>query len=181
VRILILGQHGSGKSTLANILSQRLSLPTISTGRMFREIAGLPTANGRSVSHYLKTGTYLPDDIVVPMVHERLDQDDVRLGFVLEGYPRTLKQAEALSVPIDAVLCLTIHDDLSKQRLTARGRSDDTHDSILKRLHEYHVESDAILDYYHNKGILYLLDASQPANRVAEEALGYLDKNKELL
>jgi adenylate kinase len=174
VRILILGQHGSGKSTLARTLSQQLSLPTISTGRMFREIAGLPTQAGQLVDNYLKTGTYLPDDVVVPLVHERLEQNDTRHGFILEGYPRTLGQAKALTVPIDAVFCLSIHDDLSKQRLTTRGRNDDTEDSIQRRLQEYHLEADAILDYYGNKGILYSLDAAQPADIVAEEALRHL-------
>jgi adenylate kinase len=155
VRIIIVGPPGAGKGTQAAVLSDELGLVHISTGDLFRAHVEDETALGRRVKDYLNTGALVPDEVTNAMVAQRLTEDVCRIGFLLDGFPRTVAQAKALEdllrgrdCDIDAVLELDAPEDEVVERLLARGRDDDTEDVIRHRQRLYRKETAPLLDFY---------------------------------
>lgn len=155
MRILIVGPPGAGKGTQAAVLSDKLGVPHISTGDLFREHVGDETELGRRVKDYLDAGKLVPDQITNEMVRERLADPDCGAGFLLDGFPRTVTQAEAfagilreLDCALDAVLQLDVPEDVVIERLMARGRDDDSVEVIRHRQQVYQDETAPLLDYY---------------------------------
>lgn len=123
MKLILLGPPGAGKGTQAEILSKRLGIETISTGVMLRTAIREETDLGKMAQEYINSGRLVPDDVVVGIVKERLSQDDCKKGFILDGFPRTTAQAEALTqsgVEIDKVLSLEVSDETIVQRLSGR-------------------------------------------------------------
>jgi adenylate kinase len=174
VRILILGPQGSGKGTQAKRIAAAYGIPHIATGDMFREAVVAGSQLGTQVQPYLEAGELVPDDLTIELIRERLADED---GFVLDGFPRTMAQAEALDAmleeigkPLDAVILLQVTDEVATERLRARaaqeGRSDDSPKAIRTRLRLYHELTELVVDRYQLAGIEVIVDGEQSMDKV---------------
>jgi len=180
MNLLVLGPQGSGKGTQASRIAEERGIPHVSTGEMFRAAITAGTELGRQVEPILATGLLVPDEVTVALIRERLGAPDAATGFVLDGFPRNLAQAEALDVmlgdvgrPLDAVLFLDVRDGVSTERLRRRavieGRDDDTPEAIRLRLAIYHEETEPVVEHYRVKGRLVPIHAERPIEEVATE------------
>lgn len=154
-RVILLGPPGAGKGTQAVALSERLGVPHISTGDLFREHVNEQSPLGTEAKRYLDSGELVPDSVTNEMVRERLDAPDAKAGFLLDGFPRNTAQADVLAdmlarrgSDVDAVIQLDVSEDELVDRLLARGRSDDTEDVIRRRQQVYASETAPLLRYY---------------------------------
>ncbi|MBC7300382.1 MAG: adenylate kinase [Nocardia sp.] len=155
MRVVLLGPPGAGKGTQAVLLSEKLGVPHISTGDLFRANISQQTALGREAQKYMDAGDLVPSDVTNRMVEARVAEPDAANGFVLDGYPRTVDQGDALKkilehhgTAVDAVLCFVVPESLLKERMLARGRADDTEEVIDNRLRVYREETEPLLEYY---------------------------------
>ena len=179
--IVILGPHGAGKGTQGKLIAADAGIPHINTGEMFRAECAAGTELGERVRSILDEGDLVPDEVTIQVVRARLGQDDTARGFVLDGFPRTLAQAEALDrvlVEIDrgelcVVLDFQVSDEIAVQRLLGRagveGRSDDTLDLIQHRLDVYHEKSEPLVEYYRARGLLVGIHADRTVEEVFAE------------
>jgi len=155
VRIVLLGPPGAGKGTQAVKLAEKLGIPQISTGDLFRHNINSGTPLGLQAKEYLDAGDLVPASLTNALVDDRLDEADVAEGFILDGFPRTVEQAEALhdmlerrNLKLDAVLEFRVPEEELVARLAGRGRADDTEDVIRNRFRVYRDETAPLLDYY---------------------------------
>ena len=158
MRIVLVGPPGAGKGTQAAILSEKLGIPHISTGDLFRANIGEGTPLGIEAKSYIDAGNLVPDDVTVRMVESRLSEEDAKPGFLLDGFPRTTAQADELArilkdlgVELDAVVQFDVSEDVVVERMLARGRADDNEDVIRNRMQVYAKETAPLLDYYADK------------------------------
>jgi adenylate kinase len=182
MRILILGPQGSGKGTQAKAIAALHGTPHVATGDILRASVSEGTELGRRVQPILECGDLVPDDLMVDLIRARLADED---GFVLDGFPRTVPQAEALDAmlddigkPLDAVILLMVSDEVATARLCARavaeGRADDSPDAIQNRLRLYHELTEPVVERYRAEGTLVVVDGDRVIGEVAqtiEEAL----------
>ena len=180
MNLLVLGPQGSGKGTQAARLSADHGIPHVATGDMFRTAIAAGSELGRRVEPILASGELVPDELTVALIRERLSQPDARDGFVLDGFPRTLEQAEELDAmlaeigrSLDAVLFFDIPDQVAVERLVIRaeqeGREDDQPDVIARRLAIYHELTEPVVERYRATGTLVPLHASRTVGEVAAE------------
>jgi adenylate kinase len=191
VNLLVLGPQGAGKGTQAKRISSEFGIPHVSTGDMFRAEQAAGTELGRRVGEIMATGRLVPDELTIAMIRERLNQPDASRGFVLDGFPRNLAQAEALDEMLggigrglDAILFFDLPDEVGFQRALKRaeleGRHDDTPEVIRKRLEIYHSETEPIVEHYRTTGKLVPLHAGRTVEEVWHEiasALGMLGED----
>lgn len=182
-RMLIIGPPGSGKGTQAERISERLGVVAISTGDIFRAHVKGGTPLGVEAMKYMDAGDFVPDSVTNEMVRNRLSQDDVGNGFLLDGYPRTAAQVDyldgilaAAEQELGVVLQLTADDGELVSRLLGRareaGRSDDNETVIRHRLDLYHQQTEAVVARYAGRGILARVDGIGPVDDVTERVLG---------
>jgi adenylate kinase len=176
VRVVLLGPPGAGKGTQAVKLSEKLGIPQISTGELFRSNIGNGTKLGLEAKRYLDAGDLVPSDLTNQLVDDRLSDPDAANGFILDGFPRSVEQARALhemlerrGTDIDAVLEFRVSQDELLERLKGRGRADDTDDVILNRMKVYRDETAPLLDYYRDE--LKTVDAIGSLDEVFARAL----------
>jgi adenylate kinase len=181
VRIVLLGPPGAGKGTQAIKLADDLGVPQISTGDLFRHNISSGTTLGLEAKKYLDAGDLVPASLTNALVDDRLNDADVAGGFILDGFPRSVEQAEALhdmlerrNLKLDAVLEFRVPEDELVERLKGRGRADDTEDVIRNRMKVYHAETAPLLDYYHDE--LKTVDAVGELDVVFARALRALDR-----
>lgn len=181
MRIVLLGPPGAGKGTQATVLAQKLGVPHVSTGDLFRANIGEGTQLGQEAKKYLDAGDLVPSEVTNRMVEERLREPDAQEGFMLDGFPRTVGQAEALSgilerldSKLDAVLEFVIDEDVVAGRMLERGRDDDTEDVIRNRLRVYHDETAPLLDHY--RAIAVKVDAQGSVDEINARAMAALGK-----
>ena len=181
MRIVLLGAPGAGKGTQAKRLADKLGVPQISTGDLFRRNIGAGTKLGLEAKGYLDAGDLVPSSLTNALVDDRLDEPDVADGFILDGFPRSVEQAEALhdmlearNTKIDAVLEFRVSEDVLLERLKERGRADDTEDVIINRMNVYRDETAPLLDYYHRE--LKTVDAVGTVDEVFARALRALGR-----
>jgi adenylate kinase len=182
VRVILLGPPGAGKGTQAKKLAEKLAVPQISTGDLFRKNIDDGTDLGMEAKRYLDAGDLVPSEVTNKLVDSRLDEPDVSAGFILDGYPRSLEQAKALDdmlerrgTELDAVLEFQVSEEVLLERLKERGREDDTEQVIHNRMKIYHDQTDAVIDYYKGDK-LKTVDAVGSMDEVFARALKALGK-----
>lgn len=184
-RILLIGAPGAGKGTQAAILVERLGVPHVSTGDMLRQAVADGTPVGRKARAIMESGQLVSDGIVIEIARDRLSEPDCEKGFVLDGFPRTLAQAEALDVllkeigtPLDCCLALTVDPEEVVQRLLKRaeieGRADDNEETIRERMRVYEEQTAPLLDHYRELGIVVEVDGAGDVEEIAERIEGAL-------
>lgn len=195
MNLILMGPPGAGKGTQGEILAKKLNIQTISTGVMLRSAIKEGTEVGKVAAQYINDGLLVPDSVIVDVVKERLSKPDVKEGFILDGFPRTVAQAKALTetgVKIDKVLCIVVSDDEIVGRLSSRRecskcgapynvvsnkpktegvcdkcggeliqRADDVPETIMNRLSIYHKETEPIIDYYKEIGLLAVAEGQE--------------------
>jgi adenylate kinase len=181
VRVVLLGPPGAGKGTQAQKLADKLGIPQISTGELFRRNIEAGTKLGLEAQRYLDAGDLVPSDLTNELVDERLDEPDAAAGFILDGYPRSLEQAQALhdmlerrGTQIDNVLEFRVPEEELFQRLKGRGRDDDNDQVILNRMQVYRDQTAPLLEYYCSE--LKTVDAVGTVDEVFARALRALGK-----
>jgi adenylate kinase len=182
-RILLLGAPGAGKGTQASVLAERLGVPHISTGDMLRAAVAAQTPVGVKAKSIMDAGELVGDDIVIGIAGERLREDDAKKGFILDGFPRTQAQAEALEdllanlgTPLECCLAITVDEDAVVQRLLKRAeiedRTDDNEETIRDRMRVYHEQTAPLLAFYNERGVQVELagmgSVEQVGQRIAE-------------
>ena len=185
-RLVIMGPPGAGKGTQAKILSERLRVPHVSSGDIFRANVETGTELGRRAGEYVLRGEYVPDELTNAMVRDRLYRPDCKEGFILDGYPRTPAQVDYLDqiladhdAPLDRVLELTVDTDAIVERLLKRaqleGRVDDTGDVIRRRLEVYAEQTLPLTTLYAERGLLIRIDGMGSIEEVSARALEALN------
>jgi adenylate kinase len=186
MRLIILGPPGAGKGTQAGRIAESFGIPAISTGDIFRANIKNETDLGRQVKDILASGGYVTDEITNAIVRDRLFEQDAEQGFLLDGYPRTAAQVEALDAilaehdhTLEAVLELTVDEDAVVQRLLKRakveGRDDDTEEVIRERQAIYRRETAPLTEVYSARGLLVQVDGMGTVDEVFERVRGALD------
>ena len=186
MRLVLLGPPGAGKGTQASRIAKRFGIQKLSTGDMLREAAAAGTPLGLRTKHIIDRGELVPDEVVIAVVADRIDQADAANGFVLDGFPRTLLQAEALDrelaarrMGLDAVLELEVNEDVLLVRIKGRAeeaanqsqsvRRDDNPEVFKTRLKAYRAQTVPLTEYYRSQGLLKIVDGLQPIDIVTEE------------
>ncbi|MCZ7588641.1 MAG: adenylate kinase [Gaiella sp.] len=186
MNLLVLGPQGSGKGTQAKRISAAHRIPHVSTGDMFRTAIAAGSELGRRVEPILASGELVPDDLTVALIRERLAAPDAAEGFVLDGFPRNLAQAEALDAmleaigrTLDAVLFFDLSDEVAIERIHGRaieeGREDDTPEAVARRLAIYHEQTEPVVERYRATGKLVPLHAERTVEQVSTEIEDALD------
>ena len=182
-RVVLVGPPGAGKGTQAATLSDKLGVPHISTGELFRQHIGEETELGHRVKGYLDAGQLVPDELTNELVRERLAEPDTAEGFLLDGFPRNVSQADLLKKilaetedGLDAVIELQVDEDILVDRLMARGRADDTEAVIRHRQQVYRSETAPLLDYYED--VLVTVDGVGEVDEVTNRILAALRDRK---
>ena len=194
MKLILLGAPGAGKGTQAEILCKKLGIPTISTGNILRAAIKDGTPTGLKAKSYIDAGALVPDEVIIGIVDERLAQDDCKNGYILDGVPRTIAQAEALEkagINFDAVVSIEISEEEILRRMTGRRvcgacgstynvefvpprregvcdncggkliqRKDDTPETVRERLKVYHNETEPLVDFYAQRGLLRSVQSS---------------------
>ena len=185
LNVVILGPPGAGKGTQGKRISEELGIPHINTGDIIRAEIRAGTPFGLEVKSYNDRGELVPDDLVIGRIRERIDEPDTANGFVLDGFPRTLRQADALDATLaelDRELSIVLHfqlpEELAAQRLLKRaleqGRSDDTPEMIERRMETLRIP-DSLVEYYRAKGILVGIHADGTIDEVFAEVQSVLE------
>ena len=191
MKLVMLGPPGAGKGTQATRIAKCFAVPQLSTGDMLREAVASGSALGARVKDIMERGDLVPDDVVIAVVADRMDCSDAANGFVLDGFPRTVAQAEALDrelaargIGLDAVLELEVDQDVLLVRIRGRAdqaanqgqpvRRDDKPDVFKTRLKAYRVQTAPVTEYYRSQGLLHIVDGLQPIDVVTDELAAVL-------
>ena len=178
--ILLLGPQGAGKGTQGRLIASEYAIPHMATGDMLRAAMADGSDLGQQVRPIYDSGRLVPDDLMIALIRERLTGEDAREGFVLDGFPRTMAQADALEEmlreigrDLDVVFEFQIPDEVGRERMLKRaaeeGRTDDTPEAIDERLRLYHEETKPLIEYYRTRGNLVGVHVDRPVNQVFSE------------
>ncbi|HZW83458.1 MAG TPA: adenylate kinase [Candidatus Deferrimicrobium sp.] len=215
MKIILMGPPGAGKGTQAEVLVQKLEIPHISTGDMFRAAIKNQTPLGVKAKEYMDAGQLVPDEVTIGIVEERLAQDDCQKGFLLDGFPRTVAQADALTgilakmqVKLDGIVNIEVDQDKLIARLTGRRvcrhcgatfhemfnapqktgvcdkcggelyqRSDDSEETAMNRLDVYNKQTEPLIAYYSERGLLLNINGDQAIDNVLVDIMSSLGKS----
>jgi adenylate kinase len=186
MRLILMGPPGAGKGTQAKVVADHFGIPAISTGDIFRANVSSGTPLGKKAEEYMDAGEYVPDEVTNLMVRARIDEPDAELGFLLDGYPRTLDQVEELDGMtaftghrLDAVVVLTVDSEEIVARLLQRaeveGRADDTEEVVRRRLEVYGEQTEPLIEVYRSRGIVHEIDGMGVVEDVTKRIYDALD------
>lgn len=181
MKIILIGIQGAGKSTQGNLLSEKLKVPYLSTGHIFRELAKEKTKLGRYIKEVMNAGYLIPDRKTLQIVSEYLSRAEYEKGYILDGFPRTLGQAKAFKNGIDKVVYLRVSDKEALWRLSYRNgeaREDETLAAIRRRIELFHKLTAPVLEYYHKKGQLIEVDGEKKIEEIHHEIMRHLHHGK---
>jgi adenylate kinase len=187
--IILLGPPGSGKGTQANFIQNKLSIPHLSTGDILRQSVKNETDLGNKVKNIMAKGELVSDDLVLDVIKERVSQSDCSLGFILDGYPRNITQAESLNIVlkdidrnIDRILFLDVDFEVLESRIESRSkenneekRADDTSEVLIKRLEEYKIQTAPLGEYYSNNKKFKKINGMKSISEVSLDIENFLD------
>lgn len=182
MRIVLIGIQGAGKSTQGKLLSEKLGVPYLSTGHIFRVLAGEKTRLGRYIKEVMNAGYLIPDRKTLSIVSEYLCRPEYKKGYILDGFPRTLPQAKAFKEPLDKVIYLRVSDKEALWRLAYRNgnggeaRDDETLAAIKKRIDLFHKFTEPVLDYYRQKSILLAVDGERSIEEIHQVIMEKIQK-----
>jgi adenylate kinase len=174
MRIVIIGIQGAGKSTQGNLMSEKLKLPYLSTGHIFRELAKEKSNIGRYIKETINVGFLIPDKKTLVIVTEYLEKPEYEKGYIIDGFPRTVAQAKEFAQEIDKVVYLRVSDKEALWRLSYRNgevREDETLLAVRKRIELFHQVTEPVLDYYRKKGLLIEIDGEKSIEEISKEIL----------
>ena len=175
MRIILFGPPGCGKGTQATFISETLSIPHLSTGDMLRSAVSSGSEIGLKAKNIMESGGLVSDQIVLSIVEERIAKDDCEKGFILDGFPRTVNQAEKLDLllttndKLDCVLRIKVDEEEIIKRLIDRAREDDKPDIIKNRFKTYNLETQPLIPFYENRKILFNINGMQEIEKVSED------------
>ncbi|MEE2780790.1 MAG: adenylate kinase [Planctomycetota bacterium] len=182
MRLVLVGPPGAGKGTQSEWLADFLSVPHLSTGDMLREAVGEGTALGKMADEKISQGQLVPDQLVTDLVGERLQKPDCDSGFLLDGFPRNVQQAQLLDqllaeskTTLDLVLEIKLGEKVLTQRLLQRGRSDDTVEVMRERFTVYETETVPLLEFYRDQGVLHSIEGDATREEVSQRIRGIID------
>ena len=180
--VVVFGPPGSGKGTQAAILAEKLGIPAISTGAMLRDAVAEGSELGHRVEEIMNSGALVDDATMTDVLRARLIRQDSQEGFLLDGYPRTIEQAETLDriladmdSAVGAVLMIRVPDEELIRRIVSRGRADDTAEVAATRLSVYREKTAPVLRIYEDRGVLHEIDGNRPIKAVTESLVGSLE------
>lgn len=191
MKLILLGPPGAGKGTQAKIIEDRYGLVQLSTGDMLRAAVAAGTDVGKQAEAIMARGELVPDEIVVGIISDRVDEPDCAKGFILDGFPRNVAQAEALDemlaekgLALDAVVELAVDDAILVSRIEKRAaeteggpRADDNVEALRKRLQVYHAQTAPLIGYYGGKGVLKTVDGMADIDAVSGEIAAALNSD----
>jgi len=176
MNLIIIGPQGSGKSTQAELLAKKVNLSHLETGELYRRIAKENSLLGKKIKQFLEKGQLVSDRVHNKVLREEIKKPKYKNGFVLDGSPRTLRQAKSQPFKTDRVFYLDVSDEENIKRLMKRGREDDTPKLIARRLQLYHQKTEPVLDYYRQQGILEKVDGEKPIEEIYQDIVTRLKK-----
>ncbi len=182
MKLILLGVQGSGKSTQGNLLSDYFKVPYLSTGQIFRVLAKEDTHLGHEIKMLMTNGYLIPDDKTLEIVTDYLSRNEYKKGFILDGYPRNITQAESFPTAIDKVVYIEVSDEEARRRIQGRNsnkdqvRPDDTPEAITRRINIFHQFTKPLLEYYKEKGILLEVNGEQSVEQIHKEIIDKLKK-----
>jgi len=183
MRMVFIGPPGAGKGTQAERLVETFGMAHLSTGDMLRAARDARTEVGKKADEYMSAGQLVPDEIIIAIIAEQLAQPSCEKGYLLDGFPRTIAQAEALDAmlaekgtPLDIVLELQVPEEELFNRLAGRGRADDKPDVIRQRLVAYREQTEPLLQYYGKSGSLKSIDGLGTIEEIFDRAKAVLDE-----
>ncbi|MGB2925623.1 MAG: adenylate kinase [Limnothrix sp.] len=175
IRLIFLGPPGAGKGTQAQFLAQSHNIPHISTGEILRQAINDQTSLGVKAKGFVDRGELVPDNLILDLIRERLQKEDALKGWILDGFPRNVSQAEFLASLLeelnqncDFAINLEVSDDILIERLLGRGRRDDNATTIARRLEVYREQTAPVIDFYENHAALKSINGDRPMAEVTE-------------
>ena len=180
VRLLFIGPPGAGKGTQAERVAERLGIPHVSTGEMFRHHVANGSELGMKVEAIMAAGDYVPDEITVAMLEQRIGEPEATGGYILDGFPRTVAQVRSLDDLIgedglDKVVVFEVDETELVERMLSRGRADDSSETIRKRFEVYMAETRPLLDIYDDRGITVSVDGLGEMDEVTDRIVNVLE------
>jgi adenylate kinase len=173
-RLIFLGPPGAGKGTQAKLLAEILKIPHISTGDILRGAVAQATPLGQKAQAYMEKGELVPDELLLDLVRDRLNQSDAQNGWILDGFPRNVSQASFLDKLLQEInqtcecINLEVPDEVLIERMLGRGRTDDTPEAIRTRLDIYHNDTAPLIGYYRDRSSLRVIDGDRPLEDVTD-------------
>ncbi len=180
MKLVLIGIQGAGKSTQGNFLSEEYNIPYLSSGHVFREMAKEKSQIGRWLKETLNSGALVPDDKTLEIILTYLEKPEYENGYILDGFPRTVVQAEAFNGGVDKVVFLDVSDKEALWRIAGRvsDRQDETVHAIRKRIDSFHEYTKPVVEYYRQQGKLVAVDGEQDVDSVFKDIKKELDKVK---